>query len=79
MPEENVAPSITPADAVQSTVRKEAIRQPKAEFKKFTASLLTPTKRSNAAVTARKTNNMTYQSIDFGPKLRNDRESEAVL
>ena len=34
-------------------VLKEAMREPMAEFKKFTASLLTPTKRSKAASRAK--------------------------
>ena len=40
---------MTPAAATHIVVRKEAMRQPKAEFRKLTASLLTPTKRSKRA------------------------------
>lgn len=45
---------MTPAAATHIVVRKEAMRQPKAEFRKLTASLLTPTKRSKQARIARK-------------------------
>ena len=55
MPEEKVAPSMTPIEATNIVVLNEAIRQPSAEFKKLTASLLTPTKRSNAASSPRNT------------------------
>ena len=54
MPEENVAPSKTPKVATHIVVRKLAMRDPIAEFKKFTASLLTPTKRSKQARQAKK-------------------------
>ena len=54
MPEEKVAPSITPAVATHIVVRKRAMRHPRAELRKFTASFDTPTKRSMTAMTARK-------------------------
>ena len=53
MPEENVAPSRTPRLATHIVVRKLAMRQPRAELRKLEASLLTPTKRSMTAMTAR--------------------------
>ena len=46
MPSEEIAPAKTPMDAMISMVRKEATLEPIAEFKKFAASLLTPTVRS---------------------------------
>ena len=55
MPEEKVAPSITPRLATIIVVLKDEIRQPRAELRKLTASLLTPTKRSNTARSPRKT------------------------
>ena len=54
MPEEKVAPRSTPKLATHIVVRKRAMRQPRAELRKFTASLLTPTNRSKHANTARK-------------------------
>ena len=57
MPEENVAPASTPIEATQSVVRKEEMRQPRAEFRKLTASFETPTKRSMTAMTPRKASN----------------------
>ena len=54
MPEEKVAPSMTPMLATSIVVLKEAMRQPRAEFKKLTASLLTPTNKSKAATKPRK-------------------------
>ena len=56
MSEENVAPASTPIEATQSVVRKE-VRQPRAEFRKLTASFETPTKRSMTAMTPRKASN----------------------
>ena len=53
MPLEKVAPMRTPRLATIMIVLKEAMREPMAEFKKFTASLLTPTKRSKAASRAK--------------------------
>ncbi len=43
------APINTPMAATIITRLKEAAREPIAEFRKFTASLLTPTDRSNTA------------------------------
>ena len=54
IPDENVAPNMTPMLATSMMVLKEAIRQPNAEFKKLTASLLTPTKISKTATRPRK-------------------------
>ena len=55
MPDEKVAPNKTPKVATHIVVRKLAMRDPMAEFKKFTASLLTPTNRSKQARQAKKT------------------------
>ena len=49
IPDDITAPIATPADATINTVRNLATLAPIALFKKFTASLLTPTKRSNIA------------------------------
>jgi hypothetical protein len=46
IPLENNAPTKTPKLATIIMVRKETALDPIAEFKKFTASLLTPTTRS---------------------------------
>ena len=54
MPDEKVAPSKTPKLATHIVVRNDEMRQPKAELRKLTASLLTPTKRSKQASTAKK-------------------------
>ncbi len=54
MPLEKVHPKSTPAPATNMMRLYEAALQPKAELKKLTASLLTPTKRSNAARIIRK-------------------------
>ncbi len=48
------APMKTPMEAIISTRLKDAAREPIAEFRKFTASLLTPTERSNTASMNRK-------------------------
>ncbi|CDA42474.1 uncharacterized protein BN693_00824 [Prevotella sp. CAG:5226] len=42
-------PQNTPVPAINTSERNLAALDPMAEFKKFTASLLTPTQRSNAA------------------------------
>ena len=55
MPEEKVAPSSTPNVATHIVVLKLAMRDPMAEFKKLTASLLTPTNKSKQASKAKKT------------------------
>ena len=47
------APINTPADAIISTVRNFATFAPMADCRKFTASLLTPTNKSNTASTSR--------------------------
>ena len=56
IPLEKVAPTIIPRAAISIIVLKGAALAPIAEFKKFTASLLTPTIRSamanaNSAIT----------------------------
>ena len=48
-----IHPQNTPIEAMISSVRYLAVREPMAEFRKFTASLLTPTQRSKAARTKR--------------------------
>lgn len=47
----NEAPTKTPIAAIMRMVRREAALLPTAEFKKFTASLLTPTTKSKMAST----------------------------
>ena len=49
IPLENTAPNKIPTAATAMITRKEATFDPMAEFKKFTASLLTPTIKSEAA------------------------------
>ena len=49
------APTTTPMEAMSIMVLNFATFAPMAELRKFTASLLTPTKRSNTANTSRKT------------------------
>ena len=49
IPEEKVAPNNTPIDATIKIILSGAMRDPTAEFKKFTASLLTPTNKSTQA------------------------------
>ena len=51
MPPENMAPTNTPTLATIMVVLKEIAFDPTAEFKKFTASLLTPTIKSITANT----------------------------
>jgi hypothetical protein len=48
-PEENTAPTKTPKPATTRIVRIGTALEPIAEFRKFTASLLTPTTRSAIA------------------------------
>lgn len=55
MPLEKMAPTATPTLATIMMVLKEMALEPIAEFKKFTASLLTPTTKSAMAKTARAT------------------------
>ena len=55
MPEDITAPTSTPHEAMISTVRNLATRAPTADCKKLTASLLTPTNKSNTAKHSRKT------------------------
>ena len=43
------APAKTPIDAIAMIALKEAAFEPMAEFRKLTASLLTPTVKSNIA------------------------------
>ena len=54
MPLLMAAPINTPTAATVSTRLKEAARAPRAELRKFTASLLTPTDKSNTASRKRK-------------------------
>ena len=54
-PEENTAPTKTPKPATIKIVRIGTAFDPIAEFKKFTASLLTPTTRSAMASKNRRT------------------------
>ena len=49
IPDENVAPVRTPTEATIRTTYRGAIFVPTDEFKKFAASLLTPTNKSSAA------------------------------
>ncbi|GFZ90960.1 hypothetical protein GCM10011531_23340 [Aquaticitalea lipolytica] len=53
IPLENTAPIATPKLATIIIVLKETAFEPIAEFKKFTASLLTPTTKSATAKTAK--------------------------
>ena len=54
MPLESDAPMNMPMPAINRMVLKEAALAPTAELRKLTASLLTPTIRSNTASTKRK-------------------------
>ena len=54
IPDDMMAPRTTPQDAIISTVRNLATLAPMADCRKLTASLLTPTKRSNTAKQSRK-------------------------
>ena len=49
MPLEKSDPANTPSEAITKIVRNEATLDPIAEFRKLTASLLTPTTRSTMA------------------------------
>ena len=60
MPLLSTQPMSTPTEAISTSVRKVAARDPMAEFRKFTASLLTPTQRSKAARRNRKSTMHTY-------------------
>ena len=53
IPLENVAPTKTPRAAISMIILKFAALEPIAEFRKFTASLLTPTTKSAIAKIAR--------------------------
>ncbi len=53
MPALITEPISTPADAITSTVRNLATFAPMALCRKFTASLLTPTNKSNTASKSR--------------------------
>lgn len=74
-PLENTAPTKTPTPATAKMVRIEIALDPIAEFKKFTASLLTPTTRSAMARTNKitmidvyktSTRKINPQKSDFG-------------
>ena len=58
MPVDITAPMATPTEAMMRMVRNLATFAPTALLRKFTASLLTPTNRSN---TARQSRKMTMQ------------------
>ena len=49
MPLLSTQPRNTPTEAMHTKVRNLAAREPMAEFRKLTASLLTPTQRSKVA------------------------------
>lgn len=49
IPDENIAPARTPSAATSKIIFREPALEPTAEFKKFTASLLTPTTKSVTA------------------------------
>ena len=51
IPLDNAAPTKTPTAAIAIITLKDAALAPIAEFKKFTASLLTPTDKSTMANT----------------------------
>src|SRR5690606_4008608 len=55
-----MAPQATPILATIRLVRKESALEPRAEFRKFTASLRTPTIRSAKARIASATNSRKY-------------------
>ena len=54
MPFESDAPTNMPIAAIAIIVLNDAAFEPMAELRKFTASLLTPTERSNTASTKMK-------------------------
>ena len=58
MPLENVAPTSIPIEAMTIITLNGATFEPMAELRKFTASLLTPTTRSDAANKNRITTNI---------------------
>jgi hypothetical protein len=60
IPLEKIAPMAIPTEATIIMVLKEMALDPMAEFKKFTASLLTPTTRSAMAKTANAANIKMY-------------------
>ena len=59
IPLENIAPTSTPRLATIMVVLNETAFEPTAEFKKFTASLLTPTTKSITAKTPKTSNIIT--------------------
>ncbi len=59
IPADISAPSNTPSEAIINTVLNRATLAPMAEVRKFTASLLTPTNKSNTASVSR--NNTTIK------------------
>ena len=66
MPLEKTAPTATPILATIMMVLNEIALEPMAEFKKFTASLLTPTIKSATANRARAISMYRYRfSIDY--------------
>ena len=78
MPLEKVEPSSTPMLATTMMTLKLAMREPMAELRKLTASLLTPTKRSTAASMARNTS-MSRKMLSTSRLLRNSLRMRHIL
>lgn len=78
MPLEKVEPSSTPMLATTMMTLKLAIREPMAELRKLTASLLTPTNRSTAARMARNTS-MSRKMLSTSRLLRNSLRMRHIL
>ena len=78
MPLEKVEPSSTPMLATTMMTLKLAMREPMAELRKLTASLLTPTKRSTAARMARNTS-MSRKMLSTSRLLRNSLRMRHIL
>ena len=68
MPLEKVEPARTPMLATTMMTLKLAMREPMAELRKFTASLLTPTNRSTMARMARKATMIRKMLSTFFPR-----------
>ena len=75
---EKVEPSSTPMLATTMMTLKLAMREPMAELRKLTASLLTPTKRSTAARMARNTS-MSRKMLSTSRLLRNSLRMRHIL
>lgn len=78
MPLEKVGPSSTPMLATTMMTLKLAMREPMAELRKLTASLLTPTKRSTATRMARNTS-MSRKMLSTSRLLRNSLRMRHIL